>query len=291
MAAFLVVIVGGVVLFALSGNKSPKSDKITYAATIFPVYDLAREIAGDRAEVRLILPQGASPHTFEITPQVASRVASSRVVFKIGIVDDWIDSVSGNKLYKVDKDIPFQKFEIKAFGEEAGSEGTGYDPHYWTIPSNAQIMARNIYDRMVETDPEGRNTYTANYKKLDGDLASLDNEIKQELQPFAGESLITFHDAWGYFASRYDLKIAAVLLSSPGKEITPGNIKAVGDAANYAHAKAVFYEPEFSRDVVDSFAKDYYLKTGILDAEGGMPGDTYINLMRRNVISIKDALR
>lgn len=290
MAAFLAILIFAVILFATSGNKFRKSDKVVYSATIFPVYDLAREIAGDRADVRLILPQGASPHTFEITPEVASRVSDSKAVFKIGVIDDWIDSVSGDKLYKVDKDIPFQNFQIKEFGEEEEAE-TGYDPHYWTIPSNAEIMAKNIYDRMIEIDPEGKEAYSANYARLNNDLIALDEEIKQELQPFSGQSIITFHDAWGYFVDRYNLKIAAVLLSSPGKEITPGNIKAVGDAANLAHAKAVFYEPEFSQDVVDSFAKDYGLKTGVLDAEGGMSGDTYVTLMRRNVRNITNALR
>ncbi len=290
MAIFLLTVIIGVFVFAMPDNLNRSSERFV-SATIFPVYDLTRQIAGDRTEVQLILPSGASPHTFEVTPQIASKIDNSKVVFKIGIVDDWIDNVSGDKAYTVDKGIAFKSFEIAEFGEEEEEEGD-YDPHYWTDPKNARIMAKNIYDKLVEIDPEGKDQYSVNYEELSGELKTLDEEIIQSLSPYKDRNIITFHDAWGYFVDAYDLKIAAVLLSSPGKEITPGDIKSVGDAAKNAGATAVFYEPQFSNDIVDSFARDFNLKTGVLDAEGGDPKtDTYVSVMRRNTQNIVNALK
>lgn len=267
------------------------SGRPVVAATIFPVYDLTRSVSKGRADVELILPPGASPHTFEPTPGLVKRLSVAKVVFKIGLVDDWADRIAPEGvIMKVDKGIEFKNFGITTFGEEE-DEGD-YDPHYWLIPGNARIMARNIYEALAATDPEGEPVYRENLAALDAELAALDAELERELTPFARSSIITFHDAWGYFADRYDLKIAAVFIPSPGKEITPGDIRAVGEAAKLSGSRAVFSEPQFPKDIVDSFASDFGLKAGILEAEGGVPGrDSYAGLMRLNVSNIIRALK
>lgn len=268
----------------------PASRRMVVAATIFPVYDLLRSVVGDEAEAELILPPGASPHTFEPSPGVIRRLSEAKVVFKIGLVDDWADKISpSGAVVRVDSGIELKSFNIETFGEE--EEEGDYDPHYWLIPGNARIIARNIYEELVRLDPEREAAYSENLERLDEKLSLLDADLERELAPFRGSGIITFHDAWGYFAERYGLKIAAVFIASPGKEITPGDIRLVGEATRKSGVKAVFSEPQFPKDIIDSFASDFGLSVGVLEAEGGVPGrDSYEALMRLNVSNIVRAL-
>lgn len=302
----LVVIVFGVAFWGIRTGTTPPADtsaKPQVAATLFPIYDIAREIAGSDADVQLLLPPGASPHTFDLTPQHIRDLQRTDLVLKVGLLDDWIDPVAQSlpdarivlvhdniALHKSEHDHEHEEEEHEE-GEEHEHATERFDPHYWLSAENAHIIAENIANELVALDPEHADQYRARLVAYQGELTALHAELTNTLAPVAKRNIITFHEGWRYFAESYDLSIVGVFEPSPGRQPTPAYLANLQEAAETHGVEVVFSEPQLPNDTLRPFVSDLGLTLSVLDPLGGVAGrDSYIEMMRYNAETIARAL-
>ncbi|HET6370024.1 MAG TPA: metal ABC transporter substrate-binding protein [Nitrospiria bacterium] len=286
LGAAAVLLVVGVVYFI--AGKAPSTDqrtKAAVAATIYPLYDIARNVAGEDAEVKLILPPGASPHLFEFSPKQLEGLQNAREVFAIGHgLDDWAAQVASvakdARVIVVDRGIELRKFENGAI-----------DPHYWLHLGNARQIADNIAKSLAEVDPEHAEAYRARSDAYKMKLSEKERELKEVLTSAQGKPILTFHDAWFYFAGNFGLTIAGTFEPAAGEEPTPRYLAALRQEIGEKRIRIIFVEPQLSTAVLESFAEDNHLSVAELDPLGGVEGrKTYLELMEFNANSIRRAL-
>jgi ABC-type Zn uptake system ZnuABC Zn-binding protein ZnuA len=275
-----------------------KAKTIEVAATIFPIADIARRIAGPGIRVIQILPAGASPHTFDLTPSQVRKMQKSRLIFKIGGIDDWVDGISESlpqaKIVTLQNNIVLKPAHEKGHSHH-GKEKSGhqdFDPHYWLDAANGMLMARNIADTLSAADPSRAAVYDANYRQYSRELTALHGEIKTEFSKLKNIRMIVFHDAWRYFAAAYGLEITAVFQPSPGREPSPRDMQELYAQVRLHGIKTVFSEPQLPTASIEPVLRDLNLKLVVLDPLGGtIPGDSYIRMLHRNARAIVEALR
>lgn len=260
--------------------------KLTVAATIYPLYDMARNVAGDGAAVELIVPPGSSPHMFEFSPRQLQSLQNVKAVFAIGHgLDNWVTPVSNvvksARVIVVDQNIELRKFE----------DGTT-DPHYWLNFGNARKITDNIAEALIEIDPAHAEVYRENAKAYKEELAEKERELKAVLAPAQEISILTFHDAWFYFSENFGLKIAGTFEPAAGEEPTPRYLAELQRKIETEHIHIIFIEPQLSTGILESFAKDNKVSIAQLDPLGGVAGrTTYLELMEFNADSIRRALQ
>lgn len=264
--------------------------RIRVAASIAPLADFAQQVGGDYVQVVTLVPSGASPHTYELTPAQAEQAARANVLVLNGVgLEYWADKLvqsAGNpNLIVVDTS---QGIEIMA-GEAAEAGG---NPHIWLDPQNAIVQVEHIRDALLRVDPAHADDYRANTKRYNAELWELDREISNEIATWSSRQFIAFHPAWIYFAHRYGLEQAAVIERSPGREPSPAEVARIVETARRIEAKAIFAEPQFSAKAAQTIAEESGAHVLFLDPLGSSLDDPrYLSLMRSNLAQMAQALR
>jgi zinc/manganese transport system substrate-binding protein/manganese/iron transport system substrate-binding protein len=183
-------------------------------------------------------------------------------------------------------------------GEEGehSEEGHGHlegDPHFWQDPTLTINYVERIRDGLVRVDPANRAVYTANAAAYILELRDLDREIAQTLNQVPPERrhLVTFHDAFGYFARRYGWEVSA-FVPSDASRVTPVSVVEVMRSIESGGIPAVFAEPQFRADVLEQAARDTGVRVGTIYSDSlddTVP--TYIEMMRFNANSLAEHLR
>lgn len=312
------VIVGAVLGYILlTGSNENNNTRLTVAATIFPLADIVENVAGDEVEVVNILPPGASPHTFEVTPSTIKDIQGSKIVFAIGGgLDAWtadLVSASTAEIFTVDEGVAKQSFVFEHHhdehdheeeAEEHGHEEDEHeeaehepeagepDPHYWLSTNSAKIVAENVAAKLIEIDPENSELYQNNLIAYQAELDQTYDEITALLADLSSRELIVFHESWNYFADEFDLEIVGVFTASPGKEPSPSELAELHDTAIEHEITAIFSEPQLSPETIRPFVEDLDLELYVMDPLGGIDErDSLINTLKYNAQTIKEALR
>lgn len=274
----LITAVAGFFLFKQTPVPPTKNEKLQIAATIFPLFDLLKNIGGDKVEPILILPPGASPHTFDLKPSDIAKIQKAGLVLAIGHgLDDWVTSTisSSDKKVVVDKDIAIKKLG----GED--------DPHYWLSVKNAKQIALNISEILINHDPDNKSYYLQNTVSYLAQLELLEKALTELSLKVTDKSLITFHDAWYYLSEERGFNVAASFEPYPGKSPSPSSLNLFEKAVKASGAKVIYSEPQIPSNLLEPVAKDLGVKIAILDPIGGVDNrDSYINLMRYNMREI-----
>lgn len=235
------------------------------SASIFPLYDIVKTIAGNDFEVSLLLPPGASPHTFDPTPATVASAESSDAIYIIGHgLDSWIkDLISDNStIIVVDKNIVL----LTAMEDEGGD---GSDPHYWLTAQNGIQIAKNISEDLSNRFPEKANMFQSNLEYFIDVMKKTDINIRDILNSVQNKNIVTFHDAWFYFAKDYGLKIVGTYEPTAAREPTPRYLAELVSNIQKVGVKVIYSEPQFSTDVLNSILSDYDLSIAELDPIGG----------------------
>lgn len=293
LVAVMLLVVPG----AVGCSRQESTGKLKVAATIFPLADFVKNVAGDKVEIITLLPPGASPHTQELSPKVMKKVSGARLLVANGAgLDFWIvDAVknaAGSDMVVVDTSSALEGNLISGDEHDEHDEG-GVNPHFWLDPVLAQKQVEAIAAGLAMVDPDNKEFYLDNAAGYTAELKSLDEEIRNTTQSFSSREFITFHPAWAYFAMRYELVEAAVIEEAPGKEPSAAYIKEVVDIAKALKVKAIFAEPQFSTKAADAIAADSGAKVLLLDPIGGSGLEgrgSYIALMRYNVAQMAEAM-
>ncbi|MFH1048006.1 MAG: metal ABC transporter substrate-binding protein [Patescibacteria group bacterium] len=275
-----------------------QSERPVVAATIFPIYDIARHVAGDTTDVKLLLPPGASPHTFEPTPTTLKELRDAAVLYAVGHgADDWAAELlagTGTPIVVVDAHVTLREIKDDEAEHEHETEETdtdheheGTDPHYWLSIQNAKHIAANIADDLVTRNPDLAAEVRANLQKYLAELDLAAADITATLDGIENRRIVTLHDAWYYFAEENDLEIVASFEPSPGREPTPQYLAALGHAVSTNDVRAIYSEPQLSTTTLLPFTEDHGIAIAILDPLGGIDGrDSYIVTMIYNAETI-----
>lgn len=278
LTIFSITAVAGFFLFKSTPTVPIKNEKLQIAATIFPLFDLLKNIGGDKVEPILILPPGASPHTFDLKPSDIAKIQKAGLVLAIGHgLDDWVTNAisSSDKKVVVDKDITIKELDGKD------------DPHYWLNIKDAKQIGLNISEILISHDPENRSYYLQNTISYLAQLELLEKELTELSLKVTNKSLITFHDAWYYFSEEWGLHVAASFEPFPGKSPSPSDLNQFEKAVKVSGTKVIYSEPQLPADLLGPVAKDLGVNIAVLDPTGGTKDrDSYINLMRYNMRKI-----
>jgi zinc transport system substrate-binding protein len=291
LAIWLVLVSLGLAACAGGASASPATnDKLLVAASIAPLADFTHQVGGDHVQVITLVPPGASPHTFELSPSQVEQVASARLLVLNGVgLEYWADRLvagAGNpKLVVVDTS---QGIDIL----ERDGNGSGGNPHIWLDPQNAIAQVSLIRDALIQADPAHADDYQASAESYVDELRTLDQEIATEVATWSKRQFIAFHPAWVYFARRYGLEQVAVIQGSPGREPSPVEVGHIIETAQRIGAQVIFAEPQFSAKAAHTIAEESGAHVLFLDPLGSSLCDScYPNLMRYNVAQMAKALR
>lgn len=279
-----------IILTACSSSSSTPNPKI--ATSIFPVYDITSQVAGEYADVVLIVPPGASPHTFEPTPQNIAAIASSDILFYIGHgLDNWVTTIAQaadiKETVSVDTNIQLipasHSHQDDDHPDDEYAEQESYDPHYWLSLSNARIITQTIADELSRIDPEHASEYQENATKYIQQISQVQNQQTTPALP-----LVTMHDAWRYFAQDNATSIVTTFEPEPGKEPDPAHIRSFIDTLKSQQITTIFTEPQLPQSQIQAISQDTGIAIKILDPLGGQPPhDSYLKLMQYNLDQIQ----
>jgi len=274
----IIIILGILSLFALRKTYEefalPK-----VAVTIYPFYDIVKEIVGDKFEVILIVPPGAEPHNFEFRPQDILKLRGTKIVFSHGLViDDWTKNLTQN-LKSVKVISLYQSVDL-----------IDQDPHFWLSLENMKKVARKVAEEMENFDPQNKDYYEKNLKNVSNKLNELSKFAQNESKNFSLRYLITQHDAFKYFAKELNLNIVG-FLEGPNKELTPTELQKLIDSIRVLKIKVIFKEPGEESNLLKTLAKEFNLKIYELDPIEGKSGLNYFYAYRKNIETLKEALK
>lgn len=264
--------------------------KVVTTTTVFA--DIVKNVGGDRVSVTSIIPAGVGPEDYEPKPDDARKLADAQLVVSNGVgLDNWLD-----RLITSAGEAPPQLVlgdgipTLTVDGEE--------NPHFWLDPTLVkQYYLPALVERLTELDPDGQASYEANLEAYGAQLDTLDAELKEKLAqiPEANRKLVTFHDAFPYFARHYGFDLIGVILANVGQEPNASELAALVEKVRAAGVKAVFSEAQFSAQLSQTLADEagitMVVTTLYNDALGPPPADTYLGLMRWDVDQIVDALK
>lgn len=285
------------------GGNEPGGGKIQIVATLFPQYDFARQIAGNRAEIALLLPPGMESHSYEISPADVIKIEQSDLFIYTGeYMENWaqrvISGLEGNtRVVDVSKGITLDETNHEETGSSLHMHH--YDPHIWTDPTMAMIMVRNITDALCQEDPENgafyrenANDYIERLHELDRDILSAVEEGSRKTIYFGGRY------AMHYFSKRYGLTCVSAYDSCSAQ--TEPSAKAVAeiiDSMKEDGAGVIYYEELTDPKVARSIAADTGAKILLLHSCHNVSKDefnsgaTYLSLMRQNLDRLREGLK
>ena len=173
-----------------------------------------------------------------------------------------------------------------------GHDHGARDPHFWQNPRLVVHYAEQIAAGLAQADPANAAEYRANAAAYIMELNELDAYISETLAgiPAARRTLVTFHDAFGYFGARYDMAVMA-FVGGHGGDVAPNDIVAVLDLVRDQGLPAIFAEPQFADDALEQVARDAGIQVGVIRSLPDAAGLGYIEMMRGNADALAEALR
>ncbi len=298
----IAVIFGTLVIFNLKPSTQQNDpDKLDIVVTVYPVYDFAKQIAGDKANVSMLLSPGVEIHDYEPTPQDVIKIQDSELFLYLGDkLEPWAGSViSGIDSKENIKDISYgiELYKIEEDGHEHEEEE--YDTHIWLDPLKAIQLVQNITDEICKKDPENAEYYKTNSKKYISELSQLDSEFEKVTKNTNGKILAFAGPfSYSYLMSRYDLKyISAYDSCGESSEPSIDKIMDVIEQIKKNNVKVIFYKEMSSGNIAKTVSEETGAEMLILHSLHSISkeelddGESYLNIMYKNLENIKKALQ
>lgn len=308
------------------GDFTPNEDggKITIMTTLFPQYDFAKHIVGDKCEVILLLPPGSDSHSYEPTPKDIININNAELFVYTGDdMEAWVatilDGVDNKNLNVLDLSENIEllnagesehahthehEHEHEHEEEEENHNIFGHthshdiDPHYFTSPKNAMIMLQDIYEEIIAMDPDNKEYYTANYEAYLAELIEVDEELHEVVHE-ADYNTLYFGGKFAllYFIEEYHLDYVSPFDSCAHEaEASPKSIVEIIECMEEHSAHTVFYEELTDPKVANIISEEIGGQALLLHSchnvskEEFESGVSYVDLMRQNADNLREGL-
>ena len=274
--------------------------------TIFPLYDLVRQVAGPDIKVTLLVPPGVSEHGYSPSPADVKALNGAAILVANGGLDDWIASAhldraasGGQRLVHLmgllGHDLgPFGGSEDghDHAGDEHDHDECASNPHVWLVPANASKLVKRIADELTSLYPDKAEGISEREEKVQQQLAAIAVEYELALEAIADRRIITYHDAFNPLAEAYGLEVVATVMNMEMHDVTPARLQEVRRHIEQGGVRAVFIEPQYSSAAAQSLSNLVTLR--LLDPLGdpNRAGyETYDAMMRSNLDNLVKGLR
>lgn len=298
----LLLLAGGVLYFSkyYQTAKTATDKRLKIVTTLFPLYDLAKNIGQDKVEVTLLLPPGVEPHSFEPKPSDIVKINDADIFIYTGkFMEPWaediIRSLNNKNIIVVDASQGVNLIS-ENLSAPTGST-TSLDPHIWLDFDNYKIMAANIKTALMAKDSANSAVYEQNTKTYDNKLTVLDNQYRTTLATCQNREIVYGgHYAFGYLARRYNLKYLAAQGLAPDAEPTAQDLMKLVEQINSQKIKTVFYEELTSPKIAETIAQETGAKLLLLNAAHNLCRDqlasglSFLDIMATNLINLKAGL-
>jgi zinc transport system substrate-binding protein len=297
ISLILVVVTVLAVIIFLQAPSTPleTSGKLQVVTSFFPMYDFARNIGGEKVEASILVPLGVEVHDWEPKTDDVQKVISADIFVYSGLgVEPWIDSMkdaaSSSQVVFIDASDGLDS-ELLTYAEG------GTDPHVWLDPVIAKHQVEKIMEGFKQVDPENTGFYDTSAKQYQAKLDTLDTEIRDTLAVYTRREFISFHEAFSYFAKRYNL-VQTYLLPRGQEEPSPSDIALVIETAKSKNIAVIYAEPLSDPSLAEEVAGQ--IPNGrvlILDPVEEIPltdieaGKDYLSIMRQNVQNLEEGLK
>jgi zinc transport system substrate-binding protein len=289
-------------------KESDREDKkLRVIATIFPIYDFARNIGGDKIKVTMLLPPGTDAHHYELKPEDIKKVSKADIfLFTNFEMEQWAYKI----INAAEKNTNMLAVETGAgtvllpFNEEDGVHGdhgnhiSKFDPHLWLDLDNAQKMVDNIAATFIKKDSRNSDYYLRNARDYKLKLTALDQRYRTELNGCKTKIILhAGHWAFAYLAKRYNIKYVAAYNISADAEPSPQKTIALIEQVKSQKVPYIYYEDMISPRLAQMIAAE--TGAGLLKLNNGHDlskediknGASFISLMETNLTSLKKGMR
>ncbi len=276
---------------------------IDVLCSFHPIYIFTQNVVGTSKNVNVecLLPFNIGPHDYALTPSDMKKLAKADLFIINGLgVEEFLEKAvkTNPKLKVIDTSAGIKPIATR--GAEETEEGHHekehhhgiYNPHIWVSPKLAIIQVKNIQKALSDADPSNAKLYLANANKYIEKLNAISNELTNVSKTFKNRKIVTFHDAFDYFARDIGLEVVGVIEVVPGQEPSAGELSKLIKMVKKTKAGAIFSEPQYPEKVAVTLSKEAKVPIYQLDpsATGDGKPDTYEKIMRKNIEVLKKAL-
>lgn len=318
---FILIIMMNAIVSCFKTESIVKDDtRIQIVATLFPQYDFAKKIVGDKIDVKLLLNSGVEAHNYEPTAKDMITILNNSDVFIFTGTDlePWTESIVKNleetdcQIANVSENIELikvEEFEEKFINLEINHDEVNeehlhnehehvhehiYDEHIWLNPLNAIKMIDNILAVICEIDPQNEDYYTNNATLYKNEILALDQEIRNIVNNAERKEIAVGGEfAYAYLVNEYDLSFVSVYNNcGEGEDPSIAKVKSVIDYINKHNMKTVYYEELSEGTVAKMIAEETKAEPLVLySIHNGIPKqDSYVSLMKKNIENLKKGL-
>ena len=274
-----------------SSDADANNKTMTIATSFYPMYIFSLNVAKDIPNVKVInmtKPMTGCLHDYSITTDNLKTLDGAEVFVTNGAdMESFMDKVTEQmpKLKVIDSSKGIELFKNK--GDE------GYNPHLWVSISNAITQVKNIGEQLATLDPNNAQKYSANTAAYVLKLEAQRDKMHKSLDNVKNRDIVTFHEAFPYFAKEFNFNIVGVIEREPGSEPSAKDLKATIEQVKKLKVKALFAEPQYPTKAVETIATETGSKVYSLDpiVTGPMEADAYINIMDSNLKILEEALK
>lgn len=299
---FVVAVVVGVfivsVVFILEdrSSKNFKEDTITVVTSFYPLAYFVESVGGDFVTIHNFTPSGSEPHDFEPLPRDLILLGTTDLfVYNGASFEPWIERWASGEFPRPKNTLNMTS-ELVRYGEELIIDDGRPDPHIWLDPHIAQKEIEIIKNMLIEIDPVHQEFYTENAARAQQEISLLDKRFQDGLASCVLRDIVVSHEAFGYLAKRYGLKMTSIAGISPDEEPSAKELMRIIDLAKEKKVKYVFFETTVSPKLAETIARE--IGGGVLvlnPIENLTPdevqsGEGYRSLMEKNLINLRIAL-
>lgn len=259
--------------------------KLLVVTTVAPITNIVSNIAGDRVEVKGIIPEGTDSHTFQPRPSDADLLSKANLILSNGLRLEVPTEKLANsskpkdtKIYQLGNNTITEKewmFDF-SFPQEKGDP----NPHLWVNPQYAMVYAKLAAKYLTELDPDGKNYYETNLKNYLKSLEELDKATRTLVAsiPEKNRKLLTYHDSWAYWAREYGFEVIGAIQPSDFNEPSAKDITKLVDQVRQSGVPAIFGSEVYPSTIAEQIAREAKVKTGNT-ADDELPGEGSANAM------------
>lgn len=307
-------------------SQSEDKDKETIYASFYPIYNLTKQIAGDKFNVKSFTNLNTEVHDFEPSAKDMADLSKAKVLFLNGAgLESWQEKISESSKVEIvdtskginlienthedekedvdnhednEKDEDSEKEEHEhEDGEEHHHHHGAYDPHIWLSPKNGIIQAKNIAEKLSEIDPENKDYYEKNFEKIKKELEEIDKEYEKKLENKENKKFLVDHEAFSYLARDYGLIQVPLTSITSTSETDAKTMKNAIDYVKKEKITAIFYEKGESDKNVKTLADELSLDAKAINTIEYASDDdlknekTYQELIRENFEIMESSLK